>query len=152
MAATLTSRLATNSPLSLRQKASLAAEIFTTYMHARRLLRRHSLPQALQTLRGRPGEASAAQGNAAEPAPGQIVTAVKLGRAVTRTLRALPTDDRCLIRSVTLAALLADREIDCRVVIGARAGSDFSAHAWVEVAHLSVLETDPAVFQPMWRG
>jgi len=80
------------------------------------------------------------------------VVARKLGRAVTRTLRAFPMDGRCLIRSLTLAVLLEARGIDCGVVIGARTDAEFSAHAWVEVGEFPVLETDPAVFQPLWRG
>jgi transglutaminase-like putative cysteine protease len=58
--------------------------------------------------------------------------AVRLGWAVTRTLALVPGDTRCLTQSLVLTQLLARRGIAARVVIGARARPQFSAHAWVE--------------------
>ena len=52
--------------------------------------------------------------------------------AVARTLRLLPTDSRCLMRSLVLSALLARRGIDSSLVIGVRTAEAFGAHAWVE--------------------
>ena len=48
--------------------------------------------------------------------------AVRLGRAIGRTLSILPFDSRCLVRSLVLAELLARRGIDSRVVIGVSQG------------------------------
>jgi hypothetical protein len=56
----------------------------------------------------------------------------RLGRAVGKTLRLLPTDSRCLIRSLVLTRLLARRAIPNTIVIGVRKAPDFQAHAWVE--------------------
>jgi hypothetical protein len=51
---------------------------------------------------------------------------------VTKTLRVLPTDSRCLVQSLVLSRLLATRGIPSTLVIGARSDSTFMAHAWVE--------------------
>jgi hypothetical protein len=59
-------------------------------------------------------------------------TARRLGRAVQRTLRLLPTDSRCLIRSLVLTRLLARRSIPNTLVIGVRKTGEFEAHAWIE--------------------
>jgi tetrahydromethanopterin S-methyltransferase subunit G len=56
----------------------------------------------------------------------------RLGKGVGRTLGVLPTDSRCLIRSLVLVHLLARRSIPSTLVIGVRKESGFEAHAWVE--------------------
>ena len=56
----------------------------------------------------------------------------RLGRAVTLTVSRLPTDNRCLMRSLVLTAMLARRRIPSAVVIAARTEPRFEAHAWVE--------------------
>jgi hypothetical protein len=58
--------------------------------------------------------------------------ASRLGRAVYRTLRVLPTDGRCLVQSLVLSRMLSARGIPSTLVIGAHSGPDFTAHAWVE--------------------
>ncbi len=58
---------------------------------------------------------------------------VRLGRAAGRTLSLLPADSRCLARSLVLLALLARRHIEAQLVIGARQGPEFGAHAWIEL-------------------
>jgi hypothetical protein len=55
------------------------------------------------------------------------------GRGVTRTLRALPTDSRCLMQSLVLVDILARHGVTTSLVIGVRPGEDFLAHAWVEL-------------------
>jgi hypothetical protein len=62
---------------------------------------------------------------------GQL-TGIRLGRAVGRTLGVVPADARCLVRSLVLIDMLARRGIRAALVIGAREGPDFQAHAWVE--------------------
>jgi hypothetical protein len=111
-------------PISWRDKAGLAAEILLTYRRARRLLREEELVTAVERLTaGRPDRAADSRDR---------VTALRLGRAVIRTLRLPVTDSRCLIHSLVLVALLARRGIESSLVIGARSGADFAAHAWVE--------------------
>jgi hypothetical protein len=58
--------------------------------------------------------------------------ASRLGRAVYRTLRILPTDSRCLVQSLVLSRMLSARGIPSTLVIGAHSRPDFTAHAWVE--------------------
>lgn len=71
--------------------------------------------------------------------PREHVVGVRMGRAVDRTLAALPSDSRCLIRAVVLARILGRRGVGSRVVLGVKAGPDFTAHAWVEHCGLPLL-------------
>ena len=66
------------------------------------------------------------------PDPLEHQVARRLGRVVRRTLGILPTDSRCLIRSLVLLRILARRAIPGTLVIGVRKESEFEAHAWVE--------------------
>ena len=63
----------------------------------------------------------------------------RLGRAVARTLSLLPTDNRCLARSLVLDTLLTRRSLRSVVVFAVRAEPDFAAHAWVEHDGVPVL-------------
>ena len=64
--------------------------------------------------------------------PLEHLVARRLGKVVGKVLRMLPTDSRCLIRSLVLVRILSRRSIPCTLVIGVRKESDFQAHAWVE--------------------
>lgn len=116
-------------PLSRPAKAVLAIEILATYVRSRWLLVRCDLPTALRRLRG---------GDGAAP-PTYDYTALRLSHAVTRILSALPTDAKCLVRSLVLTAVLARRGIESQLVIGVRSGDDFAAHAWVEAGGRAIL-------------
>jgi transglutaminase-like putative cysteine protease len=112
-------------------KVFLAAEIVATYARARVLLwRRTDIREALSALRGRP-----------RPARSEIdaYAGIRLGRAVDRTLRVLPTDSRCLSQALTLIGLLARRGVMARLVIGTRVEPSFAAHAWVELDGVPLL-------------
>lgn len=126
------SRLRT--PFSRRRKLTLAFEILATYTRVRRLLARARLQEVLQELR---------QPLAHRPAnPDELdgqLTGVRLGRAVGRTLGALPADGRCLVRSLVLVDMLSRRGIEASFVLGVRAGPDFEGHAWVERAGVALL-------------
>jgi hypothetical protein len=111
-------------PTSLRDKAGLAIEILLTYRRARRLLREAELAVAVERL--------TAGGPERAPDGRDRVIALRLARAVIRTLKLPGADSRCLSHSLVLVALLARRGIDSSLVIGARSGPDFAAHAWVE--------------------
>jgi Transglutaminase-like superfamily len=63
----------------------------------------------------------------------------RLGTAVDRTLRPLPTDSRCLAQALVLLRLLSARGIPATFVIGARSRPEFEAHAWLEYAGSPVL-------------
>lgn len=65
----------------------------------------------------------------------------RLAWAVERLLGSLPADSRCLVQSLVLLGLLSHRAVPAVVVIGVRPGSDFAAHAWVELDGCPVLAT-----------
>ncbi|MDQ3569707.1 MAG: lasso peptide biosynthesis B2 protein [Actinomycetota bacterium] len=90
------------------------------------------------------------------PGPGDValldlesahLSGLRLGRAVSRTLRLLPTDSRCLVRSLVLTALLARRGLSSLLVIGVRSDPEFAAHAWVEHAGRPLLPPGEETFQ-----
>jgi hypothetical protein len=113
-------------------KLRLAGEILSAYVRARRSLRRSGLAPtvvALRPLHADPRVSSEAQRR----------LALRLARAVSRTLSPLPGDTRCLMRSLVLSTLLNRRGLQSTLVIGARTGPDFAAHAWVEIAGRPVL-------------
>ena len=85
--------------------------------------------------------------SAAEPDGLRVLRSLLLGRAVMRVLGLLPTDSRCLMRSLVLTGMLARRGVYAKVVIGVRADPSFAAHAWVEVDGRPVLPTDESTFQ-----
>jgi hypothetical protein len=110
-------------PLPLTAKAVLAGEILSAYARARLALR-GDFRQAVKTLRAV---------DADKPTEGDpVVAGRRLGSAVVRTLRLLPTDSRCLMRSLVLTRLLTRRGIESTLVIGVSTGDRFEAHAWVE--------------------
>jgi hypothetical protein len=56
----------------------------------------------------------------------------RLAEATVRVLSRLPTDSRCLMRSLVLIGVLSRRDIDATLVVGVQPGETFAAHAWVE--------------------
>jgi hypothetical protein len=108
---------------SLRHKVALTSEILVLYLRVRVLLRRRGLEACLVVLRDVAPDA----GLTVDPAP-----TVHLVRAMLRVLRRLPTDTRCLMRSLVLVALLARRGERATLVLGAAVDGGFLAHAWVE--------------------
>jgi hypothetical protein len=119
--------------VSGRAQARLVAEILFAYLGTRWQLRRRPLPEVVARLRIMEVRA---------PTPLAAYQGARLGRAVGRTLELLPSDSRCLVRSLVLMRLLARRGVNAALVIAARPGSrgdDLDAHAWVEVAGQAVL-------------
>lgn len=114
-------------PLPARARAELALEVLETYGVARWALARHGAPGAVTRLRARLAHPA--------PDPAMAVRAgLRLGSAVERTLRLMPADARCLVRSLVLVRMLARRGIAGTMVIGVRTEPSFEAHAWVEHA------------------
>jgi Transglutaminase-like superfamily len=111
--------------LSPREKLGLATEIVGAYARARWWLWRTDLPTTLSSLRATSPDP---RQRAADPAR----TGVRLGRAVGRTLRHLPFDSRCLMRSLVLTSVLARRGIESSLVIEVQSEPRFAAHALVE--------------------
>jgi hypothetical protein len=111
--------------LSFAGRVRLASEIVVAYLRAQRELRRAPITDVVERLRSTSG---------APPSygAGALEEALRLGRAVSRTLVLLPGDTRCLRRSLVLLRLLTRRGISASLVIAARTDPEFLAHAWVE--------------------
>jgi hypothetical protein len=75
--------------------------------------------------------------------------ASRLGKVVMRTLAPLPTDTRCLLRSLVLTGLLARRGMSSKLVIGVAPGPEFKAHAWVEHSSYPVLPSGDGEYAPL---
>jgi len=117
-------------PLTRTSKLILVVEILRAYVVVRWHMRERDIRTVVAQLRGdAPGERHS-----------DYPAARRLGRAVTRTLSVLPTDNRCLARSLVLDRLLAHRSLHSVVVVAARAEPEFSAHAWVEHDGVPLLE------------
>jgi hypothetical protein len=115
--------------LSVLDKAAVTTEIVVEYLRVRRDLHDSGVEGALAAV-PRPAE-----GND----PADRAVGIRMGRAVDRTLGALPSDSRCLIRALVLARVLARRGVGSRVILGVHAAPDFTAHAWVEHGGLPLL-------------
>jgi hypothetical protein len=130
-----------NAALPARRKAALVVEILVTYCRARWwMMRRSDVRDAVSALRH-------ARRPAAAPRDDPTMTGRRLGRAVGRTLRVLPTDSRCLVQALVLTGLLARRGIEGTLVIGVTPGARFEAHAWVEHGGVPLLPTGGRDFQ-----
>lgn len=125
--------------LGTGERVRLAVEIVTAYLRGRRELRRAPIAMAVERLRA--GGADARLDGAVA-----LDEARRLGWAVVKILYFLPGDTRCLRRSLVLMQLLERRGISARLVIGARSGPDFLAHAWVEYDGRPVLSTEGESF------
>jgi hypothetical protein len=119
----------------LAVRLALVVEIVGTYAVTWRRMRRQDVRWLAAAARGGRAAGFAQQTTSLETR----LVAGRLGNAVDRTLRALPTDSRCLVQSLVLTRLLARRGIPNSLVIGAHPGGEFSAHAWVECGGFPVL-------------
>jgi hypothetical protein len=107
------------------EKIALILEILSDYVAMWRVLRLSDVLQMAARAREVPTRKRVAN-------PLEHLVARRLGKVVGKTLGVLPTDSRCLIRSLVLVRLLARRSIASTLVIGVRKASEFAAHAWVE--------------------
>lgn len=118
--------------LSPAGRVRLASEIVSAYVRAQRELRRAPITAVVERLRSTPAAGPSRRADA-------LGEALRLGRAVSRTLALLPGDTRCLRRSLVLLQLLNRRGISARLVIAARTDPAFLAHAWIEHDGVPVL-------------
>ena len=126
-------------PLDAVTKARLAAEILHVYTDVyRRIRRREDISTAVEAVRRQALE---------QVKPATPTTRAHLSSAMVRTLSKLPTDSRCLVKSLVLLSLLARRGIATTLVIGARTRPDFIAHAWIEEAGRPLLPTGGPQFE-----
>ncbi len=117
--------------VGIRLRVQLVAEVLRTYRLARRLLREGNITQVADQLR-QAGDNSLDRESA-------LIIGRRLRRPVMRTLGALPTDSRCLIRSLVLIGMMARRGAHCDLSIGALTTEGFAAHAWVEYEGVHLL-------------
>lgn len=118
-------------------KVALVLEILVVYAGVRWSLARAGLPATLAAVR------TSGPKQAERPSlPGETVLGARLGRAVVRTLRFIPTDTRCLMRSLVLTKLLARRGLESALVIGVSVDREFAAHAWVERGDVPLLPAE----------
>jgi hypothetical protein len=121
-------------PIRRTTKVALILEIFAAYARVRVLMWRHDLPSVVAALR-----------NGRQLSTDRRLQAIghRLGHAVERTLRFVPFDSRCLVRSLVLLSLLSRRDISSTLVIGGEVAPSFSAHAWVESGGRALLSPLP---------
>lgn len=139
----MTTALALEHPpgrLSPLRKARLVGEVLVSYARVRRHLRREDLPTVVERLRAGAAKPSGPLDGAAYEA------GLRLARATSRTITKLPTDSRCLMRSLVLTTLLARRNVGGTLVIGVSPGDEFGAHAWVELGGRPLLPPDEATY------
>jgi hypothetical protein len=122
--------MARHDPLS---RARLAAEILAAYARVRWTMRRREPAQAVAKLREYARRHPVPSGENRE-----LIAGWRLGRAVIKTLRPLPTDSRCLMRSLTLLTVMERRGLSPTLVISVRT-DPFAAHAWIELAGTALL-------------
>lgn len=127
-------------PLGAFARARLIAEVVTIYARARRHLRSGTLETTLAFVRG------------LSPRTPEIIDdrrrlGLRLARATVRTLEPLPTDSRCLMRSLVLTGLMTRRGIDVVFVLAVRSAGQFAAHAWVEFEGRPLLEPASEPFE-----
>ncbi len=124
------------------RKIALALEVLGVYLRVRWMLMRLKPVPAVSVLRqGLDGHVIP------ELSPARVRLGLSFGRAVVRVLRLLPTDSRCLMRSLVLTRILARRGVYAKVVIGVRPEPSFGAHAWVEVDGEPVLPTGESTYR-----
>jgi hypothetical protein len=117
------------------EKTRLGAEIIRLYGRAWWGLRQDDLPTVLARLRLERADVAVAPNATEKRSIGRI-----LGSITTRLLATLPTDGRCLIRSLVLTGLLSRRGIESTLVIAVYPGHKLAAHAWVEYEGAALLE------------
>jgi hypothetical protein len=123
--------------LSHPQRARLVCEVLLTYCRVRWAIRRNDLPDALSQLRLEPILAP----KRPEPRAAAYLASRRMAYVVVSVLRLLPTDSRCLMRSLVVTRLLSRRGLESSLIIGVTPDPGFAAHAWVEYDGKPVLPT-----------
>lgn len=132
--------------LSAGAKLRLAAEIVVTYGRVRWAMRREKLESVVARLRAAGGAEGEGEGESLSRA-GRF----QLAGAVGKLLSLLPTDSRCLVRSLVLLALLERRGVAGTLVIGVCTEPEFAAHAWIECEGDELLPSGAGKFAPLTR-
>lgn len=113
--------------LGLVERARLGVEILVAYARVRWLLHSQTPIEAVASLRRH------TRSHEVKLPPGtDLLVGWRLAHAVVVTLTPLPTDVRCLFRSLTLLTVMERRGIQPKLIISARP-QPFVAHAWIEL-------------------
>jgi hypothetical protein len=115
----------------------LTAEVLWTYTRVRWVMRDADAERAVSRLRANARDSVKRPGSEREQNL-ELLAAWRLAHATGRVLEILPSDSRCLFRSLTLMCMLERRRIAQTLVVAVRP-RPFGAHAWVEVAGKPVL-------------
>jgi Transglutaminase-like superfamily len=123
--------------LTLGPRIRMGCEVLITYLRVRWLMRNQDASHAVRSLRAaRHDTPSFEQGM-------ELFAAWRVAHGVVGVLNRLPSDARCLFRSLTLLAMLQRRGISQTLVIAVRP-EPFAAHAWIEVnGHAMLPDADP---------
>jgi hypothetical protein len=120
----------------------LAAEVLRIYTRVRWVMRDDDAERAVRRLR-RKTHGAVRYTELEHDKDRQVLSAWRLAHASSKVLRHLPSDSRCLFRSLTLMCMLERREIPQTLVIAVQP-RPFGAHAWLEVDGRAILpEADP---------
>lgn len=125
----------------MSERTALVAEILATYCVLRWEMRDDDL---VTTVRRARRELLSRQEAGSSDEDHRV--GVRLGFAVSRVLRVLPTESACLMRSLVLLRLLARRGLSCSLVVGVSTAPKFAAHAWIEQSGRSLLPSYNPVF------
>lgn len=109
------------------QRTRLGSEILVAYVRVRWLLHSREPADAVALLRRH----ARRHPISTEPAM-ELVVGERLGHAVSVALAPLPSDVRCLFRSLTLLTVMERRDLHPKLVVGVRP-RPFAAHAWIEL-------------------
>ncbi|HST54935.1 MAG TPA: lasso peptide biosynthesis B2 protein [Solirubrobacteraceae bacterium] len=125
--------------LKLGARVRMGFEVLRMYVRVRWLMRNPDASNAVGKLRAAPaGNESAGFEEGME-----LFVAWRVAHATIGVLNRLPSDARCLFRSLTLLGMLQRRGIAQTLVIAVRP-EPFAAHAWIEVGGQAMLpDADP---------
>lgn len=126
----------------LSAKFRLSLEILAAYRRAWWGMRRHELPAVVARVRAEHTHCSAPLPDAERR---------HLAAVTMRLLSVLPTDSRCLARSLTYLSLLEHRGVSGTLVIGVQTQSGFRAHAWVECDGIALLPSGSGEYEPLTK-
>ncbi len=118
------------------ERAAVAGEIAHAYLGCRFALRRHGVAGALRWARAPATVTDPTERIMQGPAV-DIAAGARLASITARALQRVPTDTRCLIQSLVLVRLLANRGVHGQLALAVRR-HEAAAHAWVEVAGQAV--------------
>ena len=129
-------------PLGLLERLTVVIEVLATYCRVRWTFSRRGLADAVRILRSEPIDSPPRRPDDEDA----FVPVERLAYIVQSVLRLLPTDSRCLMRSLVLTRVLARRGLSSSLHIGVATDPQFAAHAWVEYGGRPVLPNYAGAF------